>query len=320
MNSKNMIIDKDHSIETLNDTIVSFIYEKIIKIDSYEEEYQIYVLHEIPVIMDASIRRTEKIIFVNVTIKRVDLDAYQFEDGKLSFSDEGVCVNTFILLRHLQDENKIDHFIEKISLKIDEVIHTVTKNSNVTKFDIVNQETIKFFERFKGYGKRAIADTSVHTIQKYESKELSQYFMEDVLHSIFNDAISNIKTIKIFHIYFNGLIINEDLSTNFTMPIVFYKDEDTEKSLWVLIDLTNSDQDRKDVGFDKTKIFHYGVSLLGKTTPERNMLNVHRFDYQYIYDDMEYVIEKVADTLLSCIDLLTDDPIVKNITITKKEI
>lgn len=312
MNKYDENITMNINISELIPRIIDFIKNNMESIEPYEEIQEMYVFHEHPVIMDATVRRVQEILYINITYKLIDIN--NSSDDGLKFLKEGVYVCTHFSTNYLSDITKVNTFLNKIVNKLEECVFILSSKVKILKFDIVESNMIKFFELYRNANRRSIR--KITNIDILSNKVVSRNLLNDIIASLLSDLNSQ-SDFEQYRIHFSDLEIAGGISyTSFTILINLSQYDKKENLAYVTFDIVNDDLDRDKAGMNQYEM--YGVAAVANR-PHNIVMSTYRFDIVHT-ENINDLTNKVSDKLYQAIKLLSSSCKVREILIERKEI
>lgn len=306
-------VSKNIDISYLQSTIIDFIRTNMVNIKPYEEKQELYMLNVSPLVIEASVRRLQDIIYVNINCKSINYNASNSTDY---FNNEMVWICTYLLVRFIKEADKFKKFIDKVDYKLTEYLDIINRKSNVVSFDVIDPNTVKLFDIFNNQDRRSLRKISV--VNSFKNIVVDTKFLSDILFDI-SSQIQDQVDFEQYRIYFKGLEIADGLTyTNFTILINAIQYDNKKECVYFIIDIVNDDNDRKTCGLDNGEFYSYGV-VSASMKPGREVSSIYRLDWRTI-NDFEPFLDEVAKKIYNAMKVISSSCKVKEIIVERKEI
>lgn len=305
--------EQNIEIVRLSFRIAEFVEECLKELNAYHQSIEFYLLHGVPLIVENRIHRMKDIIYINVTYKKVNIKSMQTIN--LEVLNEMVIVSTHFNVKFLEDEEKVDTFINKLYLKLDEWVHLLLDKIDTDAFDILHCDPT----RINNYNDLFNTESmyKVTTLASYEHVKIDNGLIEEILHSIFN-AVQDGSEFEQYRIHFSNLSLTSDtMYTDFTILITTVQYDKVGHSVYFMFDIVNEDEDRKKDGMDKFK-GSYGIPLLA-SNPSRQLKCIFCLSENTVLYVGNFV-ENFSKNMVEVIELLSESCFVEEIVVERKEI
>lgn len=311
MNKENQVT-KENDINTLTKVIMDFINTSLEVSKPYTEQSEMIVMYELPIVMELRVRRSQELYFITVMHKNIDL----YNADTIKFINEGVCVNTYIHEKYLIDVKRMELFLNKIEKSIQNYQDKMINETDVTKFDIAEENQLEFFEVFNNNDNRYIIKTDI--IDECENETITIELIFDKIAKCVEYISGSYDIFSQFKIRFMDVESTVGY-TSFSIILNFCNITENGDITYMIADVITDEDDKSLPPTYPNQCFNGVAFYMNRNGFERSSF-FYRLD-PYL-DDRDYMVKisNFIKELYHSINIISSSKKVKKVVTTRKEI